>query len=255
MHQRRRRVGSNQQPNPYGVPAGAEFDPPWESLLAGPNGLPDGQAVLSEAARLVGELLLEAPDLVAANPRAVARRSDIGDVLFEFREANEVKAGGFPMAVISLSWSGKAEPKMFRRISYFECWSHWEAEGMERDAAEFPLREPGPRQSRAAVEQHLRAERQQQDGPACPREVLASREDQHQRGSQRVEAVADAGDDPGCREPGRAAHRATGRAPSIAATISGTSGVGSMNSIGTNTSWVGAVQALPTGNRTRAATM
>src|SRR3954449_10812086 len=36
-------------------------------------------------------------------------------------------------------------------------------------------------------------------------------------------------------------------------TISGTNGVGSTNSIGTNTSWVGAVHALPTGYRTRSA--
>src|ERR1700745_1676590 len=38
-----------------------------------------------------------------------------------------------------------------------------------------------------------------------------------------------------------------------AATTSGTNGVGSTNSIGTNTNWVGAVHALPTGDCTRRA--
>jgi hypothetical protein len=83
--------------------------------------------------------------LSQADPRTVALNQHTGAVLFWFKNTNEVKAGGFPFAVVLLNWDGMAEPEMSRRIESFECWSHWEIEGMARDVADYTRQSSGSR--------------------------------------------------------------------------------------------------------------
>ena len=75
---------------------------------------------------------------------------------------------------------------------------------------------------------------------------------QHERRPKRIEAVAHARQQSRAREPSlkRGRHLIRHRAGRH---DQGTHGVGSTNSIGTNTSCVGAVHELPTGYCTRAA--
>ena len=87
----------------------------------------------------------------------------------------------------------------------------------------------------------------EQEGPALPREGLVTGEDEDEGRAERVGAVGDARQ---CRRIMNTAPEEFGAqvGHEQPATTSGTSGVGSKNSIGTNTSCVGRVQALPTGN-------
>jgi hypothetical protein len=103
----------------------------------------DDEAVMLECERLCREFVLEKPCVAAAVPEVVARRFDKDEVLFHFRQPNNVKEGGFPFAVVRLSWSGKAEPEMYSRIVYFEEWAHWQTDGMARDAAELARQSGG----------------------------------------------------------------------------------------------------------------
>ena len=98
----------------YEVPPDAEFDLPWVVISAE-----------AEARRHVKELLAEMPGLALADPHAIARRADTGDVLFWFAKANEVRVGGFPFAVVPLVGAGANESDLRSRIEYFECWSGW----------------------------------------------------------------------------------------------------------------------------------
>jgi len=86
----------------------------------------------TEADRLVAEFLLEAPYLTDALPQAIARRLDSDAVLFHFKETREVRQGRFPFGVVNLTWSGAKEPSIGTQIEFFECWNHWETEGMQR---------------------------------------------------------------------------------------------------------------------------
>lgn len=106
------------------IPDNAVFAAPWTPV-----------ADATEADRLTSEFLVEAPYLANAVPKAVAVRLDNNNVLFHFQATREVRQGGFPFGVVQLTWSGAEEPKIGQRIQFFECWSHWEFEGMKRDVA------------------------------------------------------------------------------------------------------------------------
>jgi hypothetical protein len=107
------------------------------SLLGHFGSAQDDAAVGIERERLAQEFLIEAPNKLRALPQVIARRSDTDDILVHFQLANQVVEGGFPFAVVHLSWSGRPESEMFRRIEYFESWSHLEADGIAGPSAEF----------------------------------------------------------------------------------------------------------------------
>lgn len=120
-------------PDQFEVPPDAVFKAPWVSFCGEFDSFTDVEAVMLERERLVREFLKRRPDLSDAAPEVVAKRFDTNTVLIHFRKPDQVKQGGFSFAVVALSMNEAAMPE----IAYFECWNHWEFEGMDRDAAEF----------------------------------------------------------------------------------------------------------------------
>ncbi len=135
MHHQRQKRWRKPEPSRYEVPRDAKFVGPWVSLTGEFSSPEDDAAVMLEYERLVREFVQEYPQIAAAMPEVVARRFDTNEILFHFGKPNEVKAGGYPFAVVSLTWSGKPETDFHRHIEYFEDWSHFEC-SMARDAAD-----------------------------------------------------------------------------------------------------------------------
>ncbi|HQR09153.1 MAG TPA: hypothetical protein PLN21_20195 [Gemmatales bacterium] len=100
-----------------------------------PNYLAPWEAVESYAQNLVKELACEIhPEhtLWGCRFKAVARRRDCDDILFEV-----IKDGGSKFAVVHLPWSSGQECGEFPSTEMYSTIESWIADGMSRDHKEW----------------------------------------------------------------------------------------------------------------------
>ena len=109
------------------VPDNIRIEEPWAAFADGP----DGQASATRIAERLKQDLPKGHVLSGLELKAVARRVDQDDVLFE------VVGGDQPLAVVHISWRRETDPR-WPWTTFYQSWDEWVEKAMRPGPDGFP---------------------------------------------------------------------------------------------------------------------